>query len=160
MSTIVETVQQHLTDEPTKLSALVEATGLESAQVSQALVQLKAKGLAERSDGGWVAGGGQAAESRPRRAPTVAEPEQEAPRRKARRTKRSPKPSALLRMLAPPPAHARPDGRLIEFAITESGDVLFKIVAGQREGEIGKIDSPDARALYALMARVYEPQAA
>lgn len=46
------------------------------------------------------------------------------------------------------------NGRAVEFAIAESGAILFKIVAGPRAGELGEIGHVDAMALYRLMSAV------
>lgn len=42
-------------------------------------------------------------------------------------------------------------GREIEFAIAESGAILFKILRGPRAGELGGINHVDAMALFRLM---------
>jgi hypothetical protein len=46
------------------------------------------------------------------------------------------------------------NGRACEFAIAESGAILFKITAGPKAGELGEIGCADAMALYRLMSAV------
>jgi hypothetical protein len=46
------------------------------------------------------------------------------------------------------------NGRACEFAIAESGAILFKITSGPRAGELGKIGCADAMALFRLMSAV------
>jgi hypothetical protein len=58
MSTINDVVLGALSDAPIGRQQIAEATGLELALISTTLTALKNQGLAERADGGWVAGGG------------------------------------------------------------------------------------------------------
>jgi hypothetical protein len=146
-----------LTDEPQGRAAIAEQLGIEVQAVSNDLFALQRKGLAVRADGGWIVGGGEASAKRHQ----AKEPDAEPPKRETKRAKRETKPvcrgtKPRKQRSIPPPAVSVPDvnGRSIEFAIAESGAILFKITSGPRSGELGEIGHVDAMALYRLMSQV------
>ena len=60
MTTRQDLVHGVLTDEPQGRAEIAEHLGIEAQAVSVELFALKNKGLADKRDGGWVAGSGQA----------------------------------------------------------------------------------------------------
>lgn len=151
MTTDADLILSALTlDEPVTRAELEEATGLEAKTLSNHLFALHTKGLiAKNTEGpGWLLASGTPAS----KAKTVAarEPASEAPPPK----KRGLKPKAVKRL--PPPATSVPvvNGRACEFAIAESGAILFKILAGPKAGELGELGCADAMALFRLMSAV------
>jgi len=171
MSTIRELIQSALTDEPQGRQAIAEQVGVEAQHVSAELNNLQAKGLAARSNGGWIAGDASVKAPRVHTAPEpVAEPRPAAKARRAKkasmakappkaRAKAKPrdtprrKKKAMAAEIAPPKAATRINGaqRECEFAIAESGAILFKVTAGPRAGQLGSINHVDAMALFRLM---------
>jgi hypothetical protein len=145
MSTKSEAVLSVLTDEPQGRQAIADALGMEAQGVSAELTGLAHKGLAVRGAGGWILGTGTPAKAKRHEAP-AAEEAKPTKRRVKRRQAKS----------LPPPAASMPtaNGRACEFAIAESGAILFKITAGPRTGELGEIGCADAMALYRLMSAV------
>lgn len=140
-------------DDPVTLTELEEATGFEKKMLPNPLFALRTKGLIGKSpDGpGWILASG----TPEPKAKTVAARElaAEAPTP----AKRGPKPKATKAPKhLPPPASSVPhaNGRACEFAIAESGAILFKITSGPRAGELGEIGCADAMALYRLMSAV------
>lgn len=154
MSTRRDLVRSALTDEPQGRTALADTLGLEAQAVSMELNVLQREGHAARADGGWIASDGAQA---PRRHESAASPEGQpgAPHqtrqfqarngRKTRGAKPRPK-------TARAPKISPPNGRHCEFAIGESGAVLFKMTSGPRAGELGSIAPADVLALYALLS--------
>lgn len=170
MTTAVDLVRQVLTTDPQTRVQLAEATGLEAAVVSVALSHLRRHGHADRSEEGWVASGASAQPSGHRVVPSVtlaalasSVEETAAPPRKRRgRPPKAdgPKPGkrrargTAVAVVAPATPVAE---RRAEFAITESGGIMVKVLAGAKQGEIGEIAPADAAALFALMQRVLVP---
>jgi hypothetical protein len=155
MSTRGDLVLSHLTDEPQGRAALAEATGLEAQAVSIELNALQGKGLAERRDGGWCAGSGERKEKV--RVHHIAEPDEAETKPARRETQRAPRETkARAPKALPPPAASVPhtNGRSCEFAIAESGAILFKVTHGPKAGELVEIGCADAMALYRLMSAV------
>jgi hypothetical protein len=140
-------------DAPSTRSELEETTGLEAKTLSNRLFALHTKGLIGKNPNGpgWLlASGPPAAKAN---TVTAREPVAEAPAP----VKRGPKPKAAkVPKRLPPPASSVPhaNGRACEFAIAESGAILFKITSGPRAGELGEIGCADAMALYRLMSAV------
>lgn len=152
MSTVRDVVLAALS-EPMTRAELIEATGLEDRQITNCLFLLKADGLIERTGRGVYApiGSAKPTENIPRIIPAK-EPAPDAPETRKRAAKSKTQP----RKPRPPPAASMPsaNGRAVEFAIAESGAILFKIVSGPRAGELGEIGHVDAMALYRLMSAV------
>jgi hypothetical protein len=157
MSTDTDLILSSLSlDEPVTRAELEEATGLEAKTLSNRLFALHTKGLiAKNPEGaGWLLSGDSAKRTQniPKIIPAK-EPAGEAPVPK--KPGPNPKPAKATKAL-PPPASSVPqaNGRACEFAIAESGAILFKITTGPKAGELGEIGCGDAMALYRLMSAV------
>lgn len=120
MTTIVEAILSTLGDEPTSLADIAEMTGLEKSTLSPTLSDMKHKGLVERADGGWIlASGAPKRATHEAREAAPSEPPAE-PKRRGRR------PRAVVPDLPPPVAPHNGDARTLEFALTESGEILVR----------------------------------
>ncbi len=179
MSTRGELVHGALTDEPQTRAEIAEQLGIEAQAVSAELNALQAKGLAQRGAGGWVAGSGKPGRKVHEASEPAPAPPQ-APKRRGRtpgvitatvhsfkegdtitiaglRTARKPRgrPKAAEKVQPRAAKVQRPaaaaDGRVLEFAISESGKVVFEVISGPRSGERGMLGAADSRALYSLM---------
>lgn len=153
MTTDREDILNAIADEPLTCAEIVEATGLDPKLVSNRLFVMKRDGLVTVENHRYSP-----AESapKPQNIPqiipareTKASPAETKPPKRATKARKA-KPAL------PPPATSVPNanGRVCEFAIAESGAVLFKITAGPRAGELGEIGCADALALYRLMSAV------
>ena len=131
-------------------AAIAEHTGLDLKLVSNRLFTLNKKGEIAKGENGWELNGAAAAP-----ATTVTKPDDAPPQRRTRKAKPAPKVAPKRASKAPTPALRQivspANGRQCEFAISESGAILFKVVAGPKAGELGAIGHVDAMALFRLM---------
>jgi len=174
MSTHTDIVRNALGEKPLDRAAIAEATGLEIGAVSTALTFLKNRGEAVRAEeGGWLAGDGHGGAAHVHHAPAPSADADEggdpATLRRGRppgsRSKRKKPRNATTRKKHPPakrvqrPAAKRPAGenssaREYDFAISESGNLLYRFVSGTREGQTGVMHALDLRALKKLLSGV------
>jgi hypothetical protein len=133
-------------------AGIAEQTGLEPKTISNFLFALHKKGEIVKSANGWELS--DAAPAKPN-VHVAAEPVATAPTTAERGRKAKAKVKAKTASTPPRIKHANgAPQREIEFAIAESGAILFKITAGPRAGELGSINHVDAMALYRLMSCV------
>lgn len=156
---ILDAIENGATDR----AAILEATGLEPKCLANRLWYMSNKGIIEKTPDGWRATGKPAPKPSPSAKaprmvplmsrgdvadgipvfsnPIVQTAEPAAPQAPVRSAK------------APIPVPAGV-ARELEFAVSETGAVLFKIVAGERAGQLGEINCADTLALYRLFEAV------
>ena len=132
-------------------AAIAEQTGCEVRVISNRLYTLHKAGQIAKGENGWEISGAASAKGM---VYALLESDAEQPKPRAKRgrpAKAKPAPEAKEASTPPRTNRANGTGRECEFAIAESGAVLFKIVAGPRAGELGSIGHQDAMALFRLM---------
>jgi hypothetical protein len=144
MSTDRELILEAIADTPLSSREIAEATGLEGKTVYNRLAALRHSAEVQSEGGKYSPADGKIA---PKSTvhhydiPVIAAPRlvADAPPKRA---------------VAPPAAPINGVTREMEFAISESGAILFKITHGPSAGELGEINHMDAMALFRLMAAV------
>jgi hypothetical protein len=136
MSSTNDIVESALGEEPMKRQALADLTGLEPQTVSIALNQLQAKGRAQRTSGGWVAGDGKAASVRTH---VATEPDEERATPK-KRSKKQPKVQPKTAKAPRTNGHANGE-RTLEFAMSECGAILLRKHGSSIWTEMPKADA-------------------
>lgn len=148
MSTENDLIISALSDQPLDSQAIADRTGLDPKQISNRLFLLKQSGAVARTVDGWILGKGEAS------APAAKPRRESAPAAHPLPPTRSAAPTdldAAMRAAFPPPARAGASAREWEFALSESGAVLYRVLAGPKQGDSGSISAIDAIALYALL---------
>lgn len=159
MSTENDLILGAIADGHHKLQDIAEAVGIDVKTASNRLYLLKQKNLVARGDGGWMVPGAPTTAPTNVRVHRIADDgDDDPPRRKPTpnpaKANGKPRPAPAPAREQPVPAIPTPTERELEFAISESGAVLFKCVGGDRAGQLGEINCADALALYRLMSSV------